>query len=326
MGIWRTLAQCAAVSLLVSDGAALAGEDNSTAFGTPLPDSTHVLVRKGNAFGGFELIDQITDPESCAYNWWYRRDGKAGFDASVERGRGEANKENGMKIQFGPFDFQWSMAAKGSGWIYYGKLHKAEIRNTDQRLCVTDLESFKGIDASDRKWIYGAKPFHFDEPAPDEQQVRLKSASDKEIANLARELTNEKLHDRSPIWRLVAKYDKASRERLAKAVSGSKVGELIAFSRNPETLLDRLPAELKIQPGPITIEVRTGICFIQNHPVTDERVVVLLKANRIAKDTPITIKPSSVTGANFGDEAPRKSGKRIADLLQKHGYTKVSKL
>jgi hypothetical protein len=312
--------------LLLMQITSFAGEENSKAYGSALPDGTHVLLRKGDSFGGFELIDQITDPESCAYNWWFRSDGKSDFDEQVTRGTSQANKANGMKIAFGPFDLEWSMSGKGSGWIYYGKMPAAEVGHGDQRLSVTELKSFEEVDAGDRKWIYGAKPFHFDEPIPDEKNLKLKSASDGEIANLARELTNENLGDRTPIWQLVAKLDSRSRARLAKQLRDSKIPELIRFAENPDTVLARQPAELSIPPGPLEIVVRAGICYLRDHPVTDERVIELLKKNRIKKDVPITITPAQFVRRPVSDDShPRGSGRRIADLLAEQGYTNVAR-
>ena len=76
---------------------------------------------------------------------------------------------------------------------------------------------------------------------------------------------------------------------------------------------------------PLKIEIRAGIAFISDHPVTSERVVELLRKNRIDKSHRIEIAPHEqfVQTYGDGDSRPRGSGRKLASILKENGYTGV---
>ena len=127
------VATCLAVGTTIE---ATAGEGDSAAYQTRLPDGAHVLVRKGDDYGGFVLLDQKMQPEACDYRWWYRTDGGTKFDSTVNYGT--SNTGNAIQIEFGPFKLSWSMGGKGSGWLYYSKMPFTDVEDADIRLCITD--------------------------------------------------------------------------------------------------------------------------------------------------------------------------------------------
>jgi len=306
----------------------VADEENSTAHANPLPDGTHVLVKKGLVYGGFELFDQTSssgdDKENTSFHWWYRVDGDGTYDPDSPEFKSGTSEWEDDRLRFGPFAVQWSMNTKGKGWVYFDKKYTDTVSPEDLRMSVTQLKSFKGIDASDPKIVYGAKPFHFDEPAPAKGVVELRTATPIEIKSIARELTNPKLKDRTPLWRLTTELDEDSIKNLIEAIGASEIPELKEFVQHGKPPIAHSPADIKIAKGePVKIETRAGIAYIRNHPVTNDRVIELLKKNRINKQNRIEITPRETFHEFFDRDRPRVRGLRLADLLKEEGYKEV---
>ena len=141
-----------------------------------VPNGVVVLVRKGDTYGAFILRRQTlpiihseknVQMESVEYQWCYRSDGNSILDPDCESTK--SGRGSGRKIEFGPFGIKWSIANKGLGYLYYGNIPYGLLRDGNvllfepKSICVTSEKEMKGIDASDKKWIYRAVPHHLGE-------------------------------------------------------------------------------------------------------------------------------------------------------------------
>jgi len=58
------------------------------------------------------------------------------------------------RIVFGPFTIPWSGEAQGSGFVSYARIPGGARSSDDWELSMTDLTSFAGVDAADRRFVY----------------------------------------------------------------------------------------------------------------------------------------------------------------------------
>lgn len=123
---------------------------------TRVEDGQVVLVRKGKAWGGYQLFDQKARTagkagDTARVRWAYRDDGNSELFGE-EVVTGELAVE-GWDIKFGPFSLRWS----AGGYVYYPD-PKGEMQGDRERqfVAITDLKSFDGLDAADEKWDYRA--------------------------------------------------------------------------------------------------------------------------------------------------------------------------
>ena len=120
-----------------------------------VPDNVVVLARKNGKYGAFIMRKQRTTlwGERAEYDWWFQSDGSGIFDTNISTtssGHGTT-----PRIAFGNiFSITWSIRRKGIGYLYYWRSLLPESASNDLHLCVTDLSSIDGIDATDLKWKY----------------------------------------------------------------------------------------------------------------------------------------------------------------------------
>ncbi len=144
--------------LLLAVGRASDKEERGSAYTFPQPNGAHILVKRRQVYGGFELFEQRQklnkgDPEAgCKYRWWYREDGVGIYDPdspAVKTGTSELLLPEGRWVSFGPFLMEWSVNTADWGWIYFRNMPADEIVPKSIRLAFIDSDSFEGVDASD---------------------------------------------------------------------------------------------------------------------------------------------------------------------------------
>jgi hypothetical protein len=91
-----------------------------------VPIGRTVLVTDGRHYGAIVFERQAQFPEHAKFRYYLRREGRGTLDRrdpKVEWGRGETKEVSPtqLRVQFGPFDFQWSVATPGWGYVYAGK-------------------------------------------------------------------------------------------------------------------------------------------------------------------------------------------------------------
>jgi len=109
-----------------------------------------VLVARGSAVGAIRMTRQSSSPWHAEYEWALcDRDG-GGFAVDATRGTGSVvlDVDHGSALMFGPFEVPWAPTdPPGSGTVGYSKDQQTAI-------CVTDLETFDGVDPRDRRFVY----------------------------------------------------------------------------------------------------------------------------------------------------------------------------
>jgi hypothetical protein len=129
--------------------------DSGSWLGTHFGRDTIVLVRKGTAFGAFQLLAR--EGNTLRYAWIFREDGESVLDPNdpaVRRGEYTSSEAKDPWIEFGPFRVEWSVAAFDRTYLYYDHLPLDPVEPGGQRLCVASVASFDGVDAADNRWKY----------------------------------------------------------------------------------------------------------------------------------------------------------------------------
>lgn len=158
MRLRTVLAACIVLVLLAG-----CGVTRNMSRGTPRPlaDGTVLLLRQGNAYGALVLDRQRERPEQVSFTWLYREDGGSVLDANdpnVHSGQDTSNQASIPEMRFGPFVVPWSVAADGSGYIYYSRLAHDPAQAGELEIAITSLASPDGVDAAEQRWLYRAAP------------------------------------------------------------------------------------------------------------------------------------------------------------------------
>lgn len=155
--------------LLTTAGCGRAGNGQSNANESPVPDGRIVLLKRKNEVAAFILKHQRISPEQADFYWYYRSDGKGTFP-SGNPAVSSGYVSNATQVSFSTFAVQWSINTGGMGWVYFSVGPTELGKSADYLMCVTTETNLAAIDANDHVWKYRARP-----------HVNVKALIDSEI-------------------------------------------------------------------------------------------------------------------------------------------------